>query len=217
MRKRTRGRCVDRILGEDGPEHRRIRFTIRDFETNRLFDIRKHYLPKKPDPLTGKREFKPTTKGMSLTRDNFMELKRVLEAHSEDILEFLRIGEVSEEMLRYHQAELEAKEKHFRLANDVEIREVDNFRDSHLFHVSHQGAKDVVELNTSHPFAKAISLEEIANSSPEEIRELFATMMATFARARSLLLGASASNPEILFEQTEFDWSKFLESYVEEI
>lgn len=207
---------MDRILGEDGPPHRRIRFTIRDFEDNRLFDIRKHYLPRKPDPLTGKRDFRPTKQGISLTRDNFVELKQILESYNDDILEFLRIGQVSEEMLRYHQAELEAKEKNFRLANDVEIREVDNFRDSHLFHVSHQGAKDVVELNTSHPFAKAISLGEIANSSPEEIRELFATMMATFARARSLLLGASASNPEILFEQTEFDWSKFLGSYIEE-
>jgi hypothetical protein len=208
---------MDRILGEDGPPHRRVRFTITDFEDNRLFDIRKYYLPRNPDSLTGRREFRPTKMGISLTRDNYIELRRVQETHNEDILEFLKIGQVREGMLRYHQAELEAKEKGFRLANKIEIREVDNFRDSHLFHVSHQGAKDVVELNTNHPFAKAISIEEITNSSPEEVRELFATMMATFARARSLLLGASASNPEILFEQTEFDWSKFLEKYVEEV
>jgi hypothetical protein len=208
---------MDRLLGEDGPEHRRIRFTIRDFEDNRLFDIRKHYLPRSPDSVTGRRDFRPTRQGISLTRSNFIELKQILESYNDDILEFLRIGQIPEGMLRYHQAELDAQEKGFRLANKIEIVEVDNFRDSHLFHVSHQGAKDVVELNTSHPFAKAISIEEIDNSSPEEIREMFATMMATFARARSLLLGSPPSNPDIFFEHTELDWSKFLENYVEEV
>ena len=207
----------EKILGEDGPPGNRVRFRIHEYKGNRLLDIRKFYLSKSPNPLTGKRDFMPKKQGINLNRDSFMELKRVLENYDKEILEFLRIGHIPEEMLRYHQAELEAMEKNFRLANDVEINEVDNFRDSHMFHVTHEGSKDIVELNTSHPFAKAISIEEITNSSPEEIRELFATMMATFARARSLLLGASASNPEILFEQTEFDWSKFLENYVEEV
>lgn len=207
----------ERILGEDGPPGNRVRFRIHEYEGNRLFDIRKFYLAKHPNSLTGKREFMPKRQGINLNRDSFMELKRVLDSYNDDILEFLRIGHVPEEMLRYHQAELEAMEKNFRLANDVEISEVDNFRDSHMFHVTHEGSKDIVELNTSHPFAKAISAEEIAKSTPEDIRELFATILAAYSRARSLLLGASASNPEILFEQTEFDWSRFLENYIEEV
>ena len=205
-----------KILGEDGPSGNRVRFRIHEYEGNRLLDIRKFYLAKKPNPLTGKREFMPKKQGINLNRDTFMELKRVLENYDKEILEFLRIGHIPEEMLRYHQAELQAKEKGFRLANDVELTEVDNFRDSHMFHVSHQGAKDIVELNTSHPFAKALSVDEIAKSSPEEIRDLFASILAAYSRSRTLLLGASASNPEILFEQAEFDWSKFLENYIEE-
>lgn len=207
----------EKILGEDGPPGNRVRFRIHEFKGNRLLDIRKFYLSKKPNPVTGKREFMPKRQGINLNRDSFMELKRVLENHDKEILEFLRIGYIPEEMLRYHQAELQAMEKGFRLANDVEILEVNNFRDSHLFHVSHKGARDIVEVNTSHPFAKAISIEEIEKSTPEEIRELFATIFAAYSRSRALLLGASASNPEILFEQTEFDWSKFLENYIEEV
>ena len=207
----------ERILAEAGPPGNRVRFRIHEYEGNRLLDIRKFYLAKKPNPLTGKREFMPKRQGINLNRDSFMELKRVVENYNEEILEFLRIGQVPEEMLRYHQAELQAKEKGFRLANDVEITEVDSFQDSHMFHVTHQGAKDIVELNTSHPFAKAMSIDEIAKSSPEEIRDLFASILAAYSRSRTLLLGASASNPEILFEQAEFDWSKFLENYIEEI
>jgi len=159
----------------------------------------------------------PKRQGINLNRDSFMELKRVLENYDKEILEFLRIGHIPEEMLRYHQAEQQAMEKGFRLANDVEITEVNNFRDSHMFHVTHQGRKDIVELNTSHPFAKAMSIDEIAKSSPEEIRDLFASILAAYSRSRTLLLGASASNPEILFEQAEFDWSEFLKKYIEEI
>ncbi len=207
----------EKILGEDGPPGNRVRFRIHEYEGNRLLDIRKFYLAKRPNPHTGKREFMPKRQGINLNRDSFMELKRVLDNHDKEILEFLKIGHIPEEMLRYHQAELQAMEKGFRLANNVEITEVNNFRDSHMFHVSHQGSKDIVELNTKHPFARAISVEEISKSSPEEIRELFATVLAAYSRSRSLLLGASASNPEILFEQAEFDWSRFLENYVEEI
>lgn len=207
----------EKILGEDGPPGNRVRFRIHEYEGNRLFDIRKFYLSKKPNSHTGKRDFMPKRQGINLNRDSFMELKRVLENYDKEILEYLRIGHIPEEMLRYHQAELQAMEKGFRLANDVEITEKDNFRDSHMFHVNHQGAKDIVELNTSHPFARAISVEEIAKSTPEEIRGLFASILAAYSRSRTLLLGAAASNPEILFEQSEFDWSKFLENYIEEI
>ena len=200
---------MDRILGEDGPPHKRTRFTLNEYNGHKLFEIREFY-------LRGG-EYNPTRKGVNLNRDKFMELKRVLDKDHDAIMEFLRIGHIPEAMLRYQQAQEEAKQKNFRLAHDVKINEVNRFRDEHLFHVSHQGNTDVVELNTSHAFAKAISIEEIANSTPEEIRELFAAMMASYARARSLLLGAAASNPEILFEQAEFDWHMFLSNYIDEV
>ena len=40
-----------------------------------------------------------------------MELKRVLDRDEETILEWLRIGHVFEEVLRYQQAQEEAKKK----------------------------------------------------------------------------------------------------------
>ena len=201
---------VDRILGEEGPPRNRTRFTLTEYEGNPLFDIRKYYFARNSS------EFKPTRKGIALNRDTFMELNRVLNAHNQDIMEYLSIGHIPEEMLRYQQANEEAKQKNFRLANEVEIEEVNDFRDEHLFHVKHRGGKDTVELNISHPFAKAISESEIEKSTPEEIRHMFASMIAAFARARSLLLNSPASNPEILFDHTEFDWSSFVRKYVEE-
>jgi hypothetical protein len=198
----------DRILGEEGPERNRTRFYLNAYEGNRLLDIRKFYL----DRRTG--NFKPTRQGINLNRDTFMELKRVLDRDEDLILEWLRIGHVPEEVLRYQQAQEEAKRKNFRLVGDVEIEEVNNFRDRKMFDVRHEGSRDIVELNSAHPFVQAISEEELAIMTPAEVRALIARLMAAFGRSRTLLMGGGASTPQILFEQAVFDWSEFTTEFV---
>ncbi|DAC18378.1 MAG TPA: hypothetical protein D7I06_01860 [Candidatus Poseidoniales archaeon] len=201
----------ERILGEEGPEGNRTRFILNLFKGNRLLDIRKYYRDKK----TG--EFKPKRQGINLNRDTFMELKRVLDRDEETILEWLRIGHVPEEVLRYQQAQEEAKKKNFRLVGDVEIEEINNFRDRKMFDVRHEGGKVIVELNIAHPFVQSISEEELAKMTPEEIRGLFARLLASFGRSRTLLMKSGASEPEILFEQSVFDWSEFTGEFIEKM
>lgn len=198
----------DRILGEEGPERNRTRFYLNSYEGNRLLDIRKFYRDRK----TG--EFKPKRQGINLNRDTFMELKRVLDRDEDLILEWLRIGHVPEEVLRYQQAQEEAKKKNFRLVGEVDIEEVNNFRDLKMFDVRHEGGRDIVELNSAHAFVQSISEEELAKMTPTEIRGLFARVFAAFGRSRTLLLGGGASEPEILFEQSVFDWSGFTAEFV---
>jgi len=199
----------NRILGEEGPERNRTRFYLNSYEGNRLLDIRKFYR----DRRSG--DFKPTRQGINLNRDTFMELKRVLDRDEDLILEWLRIGHVPEEVLRYQQAQEEAKKKNFRLVGEVDVEEVNNFRDRKMFDVRHEGGRDIVELNTAHSFVQSISEEELANMEPAEIRGLFARLLAAFGRSRTLLLGGGASEPEILFEQSVFDWSEFTAEFVE--
>mgnify|MGYP006430806841 FL=1 len=198
----------DRILGEEGPERNRTRFYLNSYEGNRLLDIRKFYRDRK----TG--DFKPKRQGINLNRDTFMELKRVLDRDEDLILEWLRIGHVPEEVLRYQQAQEEAKKKNFRLVGEVDIEEVNNFRDLKMFDVRHEGGRDIVELNSAHAFVQSISEEELAKMTPTEIRGLFARVFAAFGRSRTLLLGGGASEPEILFEQSVFDWSEFTAEFV---
>ena len=199
----------NKILGEEGPERNRTRFYLNSYEGNRLLDIRKFYRDRK----TG--DFKPTRQGINLNRDTFMELKRVLDRDEDLILEWLRIGHVPEEVLRYQQAQEEAKKKNFRLVGEVSIEEVNNFRDRKMFDVRHEGGRDIVELNSTHPFVQAITEAELERMSPQEIRGLFARLLAAFGRSRTLLLGGGASEPEILFEQSVFDWSEFSGEFVE--
>lgn len=199
----------DRILGEEGPERNRTRFYLNSYEGNRLLDIRKFYRDRK----TG--DFKPKRQGINLNRDTFMELKRVLDRDEDLILEWLRIGHVPEDVLRYQQAQEEAKKKNFRLVGEVDIEEVNNFRDLKMFDVRHEGGRDIVELNSAHAFVQSISEEELAKMTPTEIRGLFARVFAAFGRSRTLLLGGGASEPEILFEQSVFDWSGFTAEFVE--
>jgi hypothetical protein len=201
----------NRILGEEGPERNRTRFVLNLYKGHRLLDIRKYYRDKK----TG--EFKPKMQGINLNRDTFMELKRVLDRDEEAILEWLRIGHVPEEVLRYQQAQEEAKRKNFRLVGDVEIEEINNFRDKKMFDVRHEGGRDIVELNINHPFVQSISEGELANMTPGEIRGLFARLLASFGRSRTLLQNSGASEPEILFEQSVFDWSEFTGAFIEKM
>ena len=86
-----------------------------------------------------------------------------------------------------------------------------------MFDVRHEGGHDIVELNSSHPFVQAISVDEIAAMNPEEIRGLFARLLAAFGRSRTLLIGGGASEPEILFEQSVFDWSEFSGEFIEKM
>ena len=154
-------------------------------------------------------------KKASTSTGHVQELKRVLDRDEDLILEWLRIGHVPEEVLRYQQAQEEAKKKNFRLVGEVDLEEVNNFRDRKMFDVRHQGGRDIVELNTAHPFVQSISEEELTNMEPAEIRGLFARLLAAFGRSRTLLLGGGASEPEILFEQSVFDWSEFTAEFVE--
>lgn len=199
------------LLGEHGPARKRTRFYLNLFEGNRLFAIREHYLDRKTGDL------KPTRKGINLNRDCFMELKRVLDREEESILKWLRVGHIPEEVLRYQQLQEEAKRKNFHLVGDVEIQETNNFRDNRLFYDRHEGGKTIIEFNISHPFARAISEEELDKMSSKEIRGLFARLLAGYSKSRVLLLSSGVSEPKTLFEHNEYDWSEFTSRYIEEV
>ena len=94
----------EKILGEDGPSRKRTRFYLNLYEGHRLFGLREFYFNKQG-------EFKATRKGINLNRDNFMELKRVLDRDEDLILDWLRIGHIPDEVLRYQQAQEEALRK----------------------------------------------------------------------------------------------------------
>ena len=102
---------MDKILGEDGPPRRRARFGLNEFKGNRLFEIREFYLKEG--------EFHPTRKGINLNRNRYMELQRIINSYDEEIRTFLSIGTVDEGLLRYQQAQEEAKKSNFRLVNDM--------------------------------------------------------------------------------------------------
>lgn len=201
----------DGILGEDGPSRKRTRFYLNEYEGHHLLGIREFYLDKKSG------EFRHTRKGINLNRDTFMELQRVMSNHEDDIMNWLRIGYIPEEILRYQQLQEEARKKNFHIVGDVDIIEVNDFRSKNLFFDQHKGSKTIIELNTSHPFAKAITIDELSKSTPEEIQGLFARLLASYSKSRTMLLGTGVSEPRILFEQNEFDWSQFASQYVKEV
>ena len=92
---------------------------------------------------------------------------------------------------------------------------VDKLPDGHLFDVKHEGVESGAHQQPS-PVRQIDQRRGTLSTKPSRTRKLLLSMIAAYSRARSLLLHAPASNPEILFEQLEFDWSKFLARYIEE-
>lgn len=201
----------EKILGEEGPSRKRTRFYLNEYEGHHLFGIREFYIDRKSG------EFRPTRKGINLNRDSFMELQRVMTKHEDDVMNWLRIGHIPDEILRYQQLQEEARKKNFHIVGDVDVIETNDSRSKNLFFDQHKGSKTIIELNTAHPFAKAISIDELSKSSPEEIQGLFARLLASYSKSRTMLLGTGVSEPRILFEQNEFDWSQFASQYVKEV
>jgi len=196
------------VLGEDGPNHNKKIYSLHSFKGQNLFEIRKYYYKNG--------DFFPTKQGINLNRSNFEEFRNVIIRKGNEIESFLDKGELEPENFRYHQAQLEAKQNNIRLTGDVTIKEESNHMDDSLFQVRHKGNEDIVILNTAHSFCKAISINQISNSTPEEIRGLFARFISAYAKSRSLLLHSNSSSPKIFYSQHEHDWSDFLKNYLED-
>ena len=77
------------VLIEDGPDNKRLRIALRKFKGTPLLDVRYWYLDKKAQ------EFKPTGKGISLTRANYLGLRSIAVDHHDAVMGYLDIGSLA--------------------------------------------------------------------------------------------------------------------------
>lgn len=190
------GKEDGKVLGEDGPKRKRLVIRLTEYKDHRLLDLRYWYLDKKAD------EFKPTSKGIMLTRSNYLAFKKVVDHNHETVMDWLGVGYVPEHVEKYNR-EQEKNVEDLRLKSSEVRGEISDCpEDTSFFKVEHEGGVDRVVFNSSHPFVRLMQ-----DNKDQCIDELVLMLVMTFERAKNGLEGTSAIDSNILFDQLEYDWS----------
>ena len=76
-------------LVEDGPDRKKFRVVLDNYEGRNLLNIRYWY----KDKSSG--EFKPTRQGITITASNYLAFKSVISLHDEEVINHLNSGSQS--------------------------------------------------------------------------------------------------------------------------
>lgn len=196
-----------KVLAEDGPPSKRLVIQLSQIEDNRFLDLRYWYQDKK----TG--EFRPTAKGVALTRKNYLVIKRLVDEKSESILDWLNLSYVPEHVLAYDNRQAAtAAELQYSIPN-AEVSVETNSRMPSFFEVRSEGGAAEVALNDAHPFTSSF-LEAIDDGDPSRARQLLAQLLLCHERARNGLMASPSVHASVLLDQLDFDWSQMLKKSV---
>jgi hypothetical protein len=195
--------ALDRVIAEDGPASKRLVVRLSHYEESQLLDIRYWYQDKKTS------EYRPTGKGVSLTRRNFQFLKDIIERKTEQILDWLSISYVPEEVAAYEARQAQTNADLDLATPSSQVALVREPRDAEFFYVSRNGAAAVVSLNEAHPFVADL-LQAIGAGDEAEAKALVGRLLVCHAQAEQTLADAPATHAGVLFDQLRFNWSGLL-------
>jgi hypothetical protein len=199
----AQSKTADRVLAEDGPPRKRLVLKLTHFEESRLLDLRYWYQDKKTS------EFRPTGKGVSLTRKNFLCLKETVERRSEEILDWLSISYVPEYVTDYEARQVKTNADLDLETPTVEVTAEEVPRDVSFFHVTRTGGHAKVTLNTAHPFVATL-MEALKEGDGAAVTEIVAQLLLCHAQAQESLSDSPATHADVLFDQLTHDWSRLL-------
>ncbi len=196
-----------RYLAEDGPKNKHLVIQLSEYENNRFLDLRYFYFDKKDQ------EYKPTRKGISLTRSNYLMVKKVVEKNHEQVMDWLGVGYVPEHVEKYqHDQEAQADKIRSKVLGNIELYFEEEKRDPSFFRVEYLGGANRLYINTGHVKGKEIQDLVQSDKINEFVLRLLVDILFTYAKSRDGLKDTSSIDPEVLFDQLEYDWSNFLKN-----
>lgn len=158
------------ILAEGGTPKKRLRVSLQQFEQQPLLNIRYFY-------EDNQGVMKPTRKGVSITRNRYLDLAEAIEKHHDSIMSYLETGIVKHEFSSWQQLTQQAR---FQSGAVSEIRfDALPLRGMEVGEVTYEGSKVTVELNTKHPFVKR-------NVNDDQILAFLARVITAFDLAAKL-------------------------------
>lgn len=188
------------VLIEDGPDSKRLRIALREFKGTPLLDVRYWYVDKKS------KELKPTARGISLTRANYLGLRSIAVDHHDAVMEYLDVGSIAAS--HAGDSSLIAKQiaESQQSVRTIELKVAPLKPSSKLYEVEYKGALATVVLNKSHQFVKSLSdNEDVRESQLDAIGKFIVSLDFSLMNVR----GEGVISPSIFADQFEYDFTKF--------
>jgi hypothetical protein len=193
---------MPKVIEEHGSASRKKVLQLAEFNDNRYLELGEFYFNNKEKEWRKK-------KGVSLNRDNYKIIKEAIEREHETIMNWLEVDYVPDNISRYNDAQERALLENEYTLGTLIISEYNDPRDLHFFKVENKGGKDIVSLNSCHPFKEAF------DKAHPETKEVVAKMMQAFNQTKKLLQSQPAYDPEMLFNHLEIDWSRYLKDSID--
>tara|TARA_Y100000590_G_C15648498_1_gene987859 strand:+ start:945 stop:1547 length:603 start_codon:yes stop_codon:yes gene_type:complete len=194
----------EKVLSEDGPDHKKLLVKLTEYQGHHLFELRYYYFDKKAN------DFKPTRKGVMLTRTNYLTVKKVIDKYHEKTMDWLGLGYVEDSTSRHEREQEIAVEKAKYKLTDYGYGYVDNSKNPNCFEVKFEGGKSSVFFNNTHPMTKKIQELESSGDAGKQAVSLIADIFLAYSSARVHHSDSPSSHPDILLDSLEYDWSKIL-------
>lgn len=201
------GRLVTKMtkaLVEDGPDRKKFRVVLDNYEGRNLLNIRYWY----KDRGTG--EFKPTRQGITITATNYLAFKSVISLHDEEVINHLNSGSQSAEQFSASQkANVEAA----AAAQEVTKTElvVQPFRPaSEMFKIEYNGGLARVIVNQRHYISEYLELENAPQHVIEMVSKIFVALDLSFFSAGQVKDASGAVVLGMFKQQLGLNITKYL-------
>lgn len=165
----------ENTLLETGPAHKRFRIRLDSYQDQPLLDLRYWYVEKNSGNL------KPSSKGISITGKNYLELRSAVTDHHDLIMNHLNVNSI-----RFsHAGDKDLASAHHVLeqqpVREIVMSCVSFSPISKLYYVDYEGAVARVYLNSSHPLIdKFISNQSIIDVSMNFLATVLVAIDQTF-------------------------------------
>ena len=192
----------DTILIEDGPPSKRLFVRLTEYKGTRTLDLRFWYQDKKTE------EYRPSNKGISLTRKNYLTARDSFATKHEQIMDHLGVGYVPKGVTEYdvrqdaHGEEVKRSGGPFTVGHDAHA--------GRFFRVSHEGAVESILFSGDHPLDKTLERLGASGCAREDLDQLVGALLSAYTRAKTSVEGSSTSDASLLLDQLEHNWSEIL-------
>lgn len=197
---------MNKPLVEDGPDRKKFRVMLDNYEGRNLLNLRYWY----KDKQTG--EFKPTKQGITITATNYLAFKSVVALHDEEVINHLNQGSATALQSAASQT---ANAEAAAAAIEVTKMElvVEPFRPAtEMFKVEYEGGFAKIIINKRHAVSEGFDFEKVAPENLELISKIIVALDLSFFAAGQAKDASGAVVLELLKQELGSNVSKYLKT-----
>ena len=184
------------ILAEAGSSKKRLRISLSMFKSRPLLNIRNYFQNKDG-------EMQPTTKGISMTRNNYLVLSETIKKHNDDIISFMDSIDLSDTITSWSQRTKGALDS----ISAVEgiLLDVKKVSGRDFSEVTYSGSKAQVSLNANHKYLKK-------NEHTEQQLKVLGDIAVAFDLATKLIVEDESNEVQHALERLRSEFSRQLQN-----